>query len=80
MTTKQTNLGTAERVARVVAGGLLAGISLILLLQGTSWWSGGLEVAAIALGLDFVYTGVKGYCPFYNKLGWSTMHQARRPR
>lgn len=80
MTTKLTNLGMIERVARVVVGGFLAVISLALLLQGASWWSGALEVAAIGMGLDFVYTGIKGYCPLYNKLGWNTFPQARRPR
>jgi hypothetical protein len=28
--------------------------------------------ALIALGVDFVVTGIRGYCPLYNRLGWST--------
>jgi hypothetical protein len=35
------------------------------------------NIAIIALGLDFVVTGVRGYCPLYKRLGWSTTR--RRP-
>jgi len=73
---KEINVGPVERVIRVVGGGLLAAVSLMLLLGGAAWWAAGLEVAAIALGVDFVYTGISGYCPLYKKLGWAT---ARRP-
>jgi len=31
-----------------------------------------LYAALIAQGVDFVVTGVRGYCPLYKWLGWST--------
>ena len=61
-------LSMAERVIRVALGGgaLLAGVVL--------WTTGsgifllvGLGVAL--LGLDFVVTGIRGYCPLYARLG-----------
>lgn len=77
MKTKESNVGTVERIVRVIGGGALAAVSLVLLLGGASIWAGALEVAGIALGLDFFYTGLTGYCPLYSKLGWSTArHQA----
>lgn len=72
MNTKETNVGTLERVIRVVGGGAVAVISLVLLLGGSSFLGSALAVAGIALGLDFFYTGLTGYCPLYSKLGRST--------
>ena len=66
--TRPGDLGTVERVIRVVGGGLLALIALSLWLTSTgiaAWaWFG-----ATLLGLDFVVTGVRGYCPLYARLG-----------
>lgn len=75
---QKKNVGTIERTLRVALGGSLAIWALVLLLSG-----GGLiwllvYVALIALGVDFVITGIRGYCPLYNLLGWSTA--APRPR
>ncbi len=62
------NLGPPERVLRIVGGGLLAVVSAIL-------WSSSSGFAAVAwiglalLGLDFVVTGIRGYCPLYARLG-----------
>ena len=72
---KEINVGTVERVIRVVGGGVLAVASLILLLGGAAWWAAALEIAGFALGVDFVYTGLTGYCPLYNKLGWTTVRE-----
>src|SRR5579884_2305044 len=36
-----------------------------------------LDVALIGLGVDFVVTGIRGYCPLYKRLGWNTA--GRRP-
>lgn len=69
---KKNNVGTLERIVRVSGGGALAVLSLLFLLGASSIWAGALAVAGIALGLDFVYTGLTGYCPLYHKLGWST--------
>ena len=66
------NLGTIERVLRVAAGGALAILAMVLLLGavGILWQLA--YFALIALGVDFVVTGIRGYCPLYNRLGWST--------
>jgi hypothetical protein len=71
------NVGILERVIRVSGGALLAVVGLTLLVGGPSLWASGLEVAGIALGLDFIYTGVTGYCPLYNRLGWRTARPRR---
>lgn len=78
MNDKDTNVGPLERLIRVVGGSLLGIVGVVLLLAlDLSWWTATIEVAAILLGIDFVYTGITGYCPLYHRLGWST---ARRPR
>ncbi len=72
------NVGTVERVLRVILGGALALWALAQLLQGSVLIWQVLDVSLIALGLDFVVTGIRGYCPLYKWLGWSTAHQAAR--
>jgi hypothetical protein len=70
------NLGTIERVLRIALGGALAIWALVLFLGGSPgliWQL--LDVALIALGVDFVVTGIRGYCPLYKRLGWSTAQQ-----
>jgi len=61
-------LGPVERAVRIIGGGLLTIIGLNLWLSGgglIAWaWFG-----AALLGLDFVVTGVRGYCPLYARLG-----------
>lgn len=68
------NLGTAERLARMVLGGTLAARAAWLLLGGGGLLWVLLYIALIALGVDFLVTGVRGYCPLYKRLGWSTAH------
>ena len=69
---KETNVGVVERVGRVAGGGLLTVLGIFFLVSG-----GGslalviVELAGIALGLDFVFTGLTGYCPLYHMLGWT---------
>lgn len=70
MTTK--NVGTTERVLRVTLGGALAVWGVVLMLGGGSLIWLLVCIAVIALGLDFIVTGIRGYCPLYNLLGWST--------
>ena len=72
----EKNLGTMERVLRVALGAALAVWALVLLLGGGSIVWVLLYIALIALGVDFVVTGIRGYCPLYKRLGWSTS----RPR
>ena len=69
---KETNVGIGERIVRVTGGGALAVVGLALLLGGSSIWGSLLEVAGVAVGVDFVYTGITGYCPLYRKLGLTT--------
>lgn len=76
---KVQNVGTIERWIRVLGGGVAAIVGIVLLLTGPS---GMLLVllagALVALGIDFVVTGVRGYCPLYQRLGWSTARRAGR--
>jgi Protein of unknown function (DUF2892) len=70
---KVHNVGTPERWVRVLGGILLAFIGFAYLLGGLlSLPMAALGVALVLLGGDFVYTGITGYCPLYNKLGFST--------
>ena len=66
--TRLGGLGAVERVIRVVAGGLLAIIALTLWLtsSGLAAWA---WIGVALLGLDFIITGVRGYCPLYARLG-----------
>ena len=73
-----TNIGTVERILRVVLGGALAVWSGSQLLSGGDLIWQLLNLALIVLGADFVYTGIRGYCPLYNMLGWSTAEPATR--
>jgi hypothetical protein len=61
-------LGPVERVLRIVGGGLLALIfaNLWLTTGGPIAWA---WFSAALLGLDFVVTGIRGYCPVYARLG-----------
>ncbi|WP_207956919.1 YgaP family membrane protein [Rubrobacter tropicus] len=80
MARKVQNVGTAERWLRIVGGGLAALVGLMLLLPvPASVGAGVLGLALVLLGSDFVYTGVTGYCPLYNKLGWSTARAGGGP-
>jgi hypothetical protein len=72
------NLGTVERVLRVAAGGALGSWALVFLLGGDGLIWRLLGVALIALGVDFVVTGIRGYCPLYKRLGWSTIKPAAK--
>lgn len=72
MTTTTVNrrggLSPVERALRIAGGALLAIVAGRLALGAdglaTLGW-----VAAALLGLDFVITGLRGYCPLYARLG-----------
>lgn len=70
------NIGTAERVVRVTLGGALAMWMLVRLFSGGGLIPLLLDIALVALGVDFVVTGVRGYCPLYKRLGWTTARSA----
>lgn len=72
------NVGTVERIVRVVLGGALALWALSQLLSGNVLIWQLVDVALVALGLDFVITGIRGYCPLYKWLGWSTAPREAR--
>jgi len=77
--TTKKNLGTPERALRVALGGMLALWGAWLLLGGGgSVTQALLDIALVALGVDFVVTGVRGHCPLYRLLGWSTAPRAER--
>jgi uncharacterized membrane protein HdeD (DUF308 family) len=69
------NVGTVERWIRVIGGSLAAIVGLILFLPVPASLLLGLAgIVLVLLGLDFVVTGITGYCPLYHRLGWSTNH------
>lgn len=68
------NVGTVERILRVVLGGAFALWALSQFLSGNVLIWRFVDLALVALGLDFVVTGIRGYCPLYKWLGWSTAH------
>ncbi len=57
------NVGTVDKVIRVIAG--LAILSLLFILEGNARWWG-------LIGLGPVATAFLGYCPPYQLLGIST--------
>lgn len=69
---RKKNLGTIERMLRAGLGAILALCAVFFFFTaGTLLWQL-VSVALFALGVDFVVTGIRGYCPLYNLLGWST--------
>lgn len=80
MVQKAQNVGTAERWLRIIGGGIAAIVGLVMLLPTpASIGVGAFSVALVLLGLDFVYTGITGYCPLYNRLGWSMVRSGGSP-
>ena len=78
---KERNVGTAERWVRVIGGAVLAFVGLAYLLAGAgSVLAVVIGAALILLGADFVFTGITGYCPLYNRLGWSTARTRERSK
>ncbi|MEI6557294.1 MAG: DUF2892 domain-containing protein [Rhodospirillaceae bacterium] len=58
-----TNIGTIDRIVRVVAGVVL--LSLLFFLEGASRWFG-------LVGVVLVLTGAFSFCPAYRLIGLST--------
>jgi hypothetical protein len=60
------NVGTIDRIARVVVGVALIAFALGYIAPGTSWsWVGWIGVVPIL-------TALVGYCPAYSVVGCST--------
>ena len=56
----------------MVLGGILApGALFFIFVTNVLIWRL-LCSALFALGADFVMTGIRGYCPLYKSVGWST--------
>lgn len=69
---KKKNLGTLERALRVGLGAIVAGGAALFFFTAEALIWRLAFVALFGLGVDFVVTGLRGYCPLYNLLGWST--------
>ena len=75
---REVDVGTTERIARVTGGGLAVLFGLLLILSGPGSPFVWLAIATlVALGGDFVVTGLTGYCPLYHRLGRTTVHHSR---
>jgi len=57
----QQNVGSVDRIIRVIAGLALIGASLLGLIGPWGW-----------IGLVPLATGLVGFCPAYLPFGWST--------
>ncbi len=67
----KTNVGTVDRVVRIVAGLALIAFALGYLAPGTGYnWIGWIGVVPLL-------TGAVGNCPLYSVLGISTCSVAR---
>ncbi len=65
----QANVGTADRVIRIVVGLVL--LSLLVVLEGNARWWG-------LIGLVPLVTGLAARCPMYVPFGIDTCRGARR--
>ena len=60
------NVGTFDRIARIIVGLALIAFALGLIAPGTGWnWVGWIGVLPIL-------TALFGTCPAYSLFGWST--------
>lgn len=60
-----TNVGTIDRVIRVIVGFFLLGLAFTTL-------AGGLKVLAVVVGVVLWVTAAIGFCPLYRLLGINT--------
>lgn len=64
----QVNITPAERIARIVVGGLGALAGFVLLASASGVLAVVLELLLVVAGLDLVVTGALGHCPLYARL------------
>jgi hypothetical protein len=64
----KSNVGTVDRVVRIVAGLVL--LSLVVILEGNARWWG-------LVGLLPLATGLAGWCAIYTPLGIDTRRTGR---
>jgi hypothetical protein len=72
------NITASERAGRVVLGGAVAIVGLVLLASAGGALAVVLEVLLVLAGLDRVVTGALGHCPLYARLG-HVPRSLRRP-
>jgi hypothetical protein len=65
------NVGTIDRVVRIIAG--LGLLSLVFILEGNARWWG-------LIGLGPIATATLGYCPPYAWMGISTCAKTEAPQ
>lgn len=63
------NISPTERIARILIGGVGAGVGVWLLTTAASTLAVALLILFVLAGLDLVVTGALGHCPLYAKLG-----------
>ena len=68
MSVRRGGLSPVERAVRIAGGALLAVVAVSFAL-GSSGLAIVVWIALALLGLDFVVTGARGYCPLYARLG-----------
>lgn len=61
------NAGPLDRSLRIVVGFVL--LAAIVVVEGNARWLG-------LIGIVPLLTGIFGYCPLYQLLGWSTCPMA----
>lgn len=66
----KTNVGTIDKVLRIMVGLVL--LSLVFILESQARWWG-------LVGLVPLLTGVFGVCPLYSLLGLSTCPMGSKP-
>lgn len=70
---REQNVGTIERWIRVIGGGSAVVVGLSLLLGDPGNFLVAIALVALTLlGVDFLVTGITGYCPLYHRFGLST--------
>ena len=62
----KTNVGTADRMIRLVLGAVL------VVLYFTETLTGTLALVLLVLGVVFVITSIVGFCPLYSLVGLNT--------
>lgn len=66
------NLGTIDRKLRIVLGCALAISALVLFFAGAGLIWRLVYITLMPLGVEVVISGIRGHCPLYRVLGWST--------
>ena len=63
------NIGSGERVVRVIVAVALAVSAIVVAVRGAAFWGWVGALLALAAGADLIVTGARGYCALYARLG-----------